>query len=82
MDAFGPLDPLKFSTGDVKGKWRKWRRELENYMLATEKDGCPEKVKIATLLNLFGSEGFEIFNTFKFETMEDKGKYTEVLKKN
>lgn len=41
-------------------------------MLDAEKDGLPEKVKIAQLLNLLGSEELEIFNTFKLKTLEDK----------
>ncbi|GFS85250.1 uncharacterized protein TNCV_75131 [Trichonephila clavipes] len=65
MEAFR----LQFSLGNVKEKWRKWRQDLENYLLATEKDDRTDKIKIAILLNLFGSEGLEIYNTFKFEEL-------------
>ncbi|GBL65032.1 Transposon Ty3-I Gag-Pol polyprotein, partial [Araneus ventricosus] len=81
MDTFRPPAPLKFSIGNVKEKWRKWRQELENYLLATEKDERADKIKIAILLNLLGSEGLEIFNTFKFEPPESQKNYSEVLKK-
>ncbi|GBN61323.1 Transposon Ty3-G Gag-Pol polyprotein [Araneus ventricosus] len=81
MDAFRPPAPLKFSIGNVKEKWRKWRQELENYLLATEKDERADKIKIAILLNLLGSEGLEIFNTFKFEPPESQKNYSQVLKK-
>ncbi|GBN38205.1 Transposon Ty3-G Gag-Pol polyprotein [Araneus ventricosus] len=81
MDAFRPPAPLKFSIGNVKEKWRKWRQELENYLLATEKDERTDKIKIAILLNLLGSEGLEIFNTFKFEPPESQKNYSEVLQK-
>ncbi|GBN90663.1 hypothetical protein AVEN_268019-1 [Araneus ventricosus] len=60
---------------------RKWRQELENYLLATEKDEHADKIKIAILLNLLGSEVLEIFNTFKFEPPESQKNYSEVLKK-
>ncbi|GBM12401.1 hypothetical protein AVEN_211579-1 [Araneus ventricosus] len=60
---------------------RKWRQELENYLLATEKDENADKIKIAILLNLLGSEVLEIFNTFKFEPPESQKNYSEVLKK-
>lgn len=76
---FRPPAPLTFSAGNVKEKWKKWRQELDNYMLATEKHDKPDKIKIAILLNLLGSEGLEIFNTFEFATPEEKGKYTAVL---
>ncbi|XP_035226360.1 uncharacterized protein LOC118198719 [Stegodyphus dumicola] len=77
---FRPPAPLTFSVGNVKEKWKKWKQELENYLLATEKDAKPDKTKIAILLNLLGSEGLEIFNTFRFEPPENKEKYEEVLK--
>ncbi|GFT63226.1 retrovirus-related Pol polyprotein from transposon 297 [Nephila pilipes] len=64
----------------VKEKWRKWRQELENYLLATEKDERADKIEIAILLNLFGSERLEIYNTFKFESPESKANFSEVLK--
>ncbi|GFU56356.1 retrovirus-related Pol polyprotein from transposon 412 [Trichonephila clavipes] len=64
MEAFRPPAPLQFSLGNVK---EKWRQELENYLLATEKDDRTDKIKIAILLNLLGSEGLEIYNTFILE---------------
>ncbi|GBN45147.1 hypothetical protein AVEN_62804-1 [Araneus ventricosus] len=81
MDAFRPPALLKFSIGNVKEKWRKWRQELENYLLATEKDERADKIKIVILLNLLGSEGLEIFNKLKFKPSGSKEKYSEVLKK-
>ncbi|GFX70286.1 uncharacterized protein TNCV_4617231 [Trichonephila clavipes] len=59
MEAFRPPAPLQFSLGNAEEKWRKWRQELENYLLATEKDDRTDKIKIAILLNLLGSEGLE-----------------------
>ncbi|GFU92981.1 transposon Ty3-G Gag-Pol polyprotein [Trichonephila clavipes] len=76
MDAFRPPDPLQFSLGNVKVKWRKWRQEQENYLLATEKFGRTDKIKIAILLNLLGSEGLEIYNAFK---LESKANFSDVL---
>ncbi|GFW68435.1 transposon Tf2-9 polyprotein [Trichonephila clavipes] len=54
------------------------RQELENYLLATEKDDRTDKIKIAILLNLLGSEGLEINKTFK---LESKTNFSEVLQK-
>ena len=82
MDAIRLPDPSILSIGNVKENWKKWIQELENYLLATEKDGRPDKTKIAILLNLLGNEGLKIFNTFKFETPENKEKYAEVVKKS
>ncbi|GBM62804.1 hypothetical protein AVEN_19794-1 [Araneus ventricosus] len=73
--------PLSEEQQKWREKWRKWRQELENYLLATEKDERADKIKIAILLNLLGSEGLEIFNTFKFEPPESQKNYSEVLKK-
>ncbi|KFM68019.1 hypothetical protein X975_02455, partial [Stegodyphus mimosarum] len=68
---FRPPAPLTFSVGNVK---EKWKQELENYLLATEKDAKPDKTKIAILLNLLGTKGLEIYNTFRFEPPENKEK--------
>ncbi|GFW08332.1 transposon Tf2-9 polyprotein [Trichonephila clavipes] len=68
MEAFRPPAPLQFSLGNMKEKWRKWRQELENYLLGTEKDDRRDKIKIAILVNLLGSEELEIYNTFKLES--------------
>lgn len=81
MEAFRPPAPLNFSIGNVKEKWKKWRQELENYLLATEKDERADKIKIAILLNLLGNEGMQIFNTLTFEPPESKDKFSDVLKK-
>ncbi|GFV31886.1 transposon Ty3-G Gag-Pol polyprotein [Trichonephila clavipes] len=78
MKAFRPPAPLQFSLGNVKEKWRKWRQEQENYLLATEKDDRTNKIKIAILLNLLGSEGLAIYNNFK---LESKANFSEVLQK-
>ncbi|GFX79985.1 transposon Ty3-G Gag-Pol polyprotein [Trichonephila clavipes] len=79
MGAFRSPAPLQFSLGNVNEKWRKWRQELENYLLATEKDDRTDKIKIAILLNLLGREGLEIYNTFK---LESKANFSEALQKN
>ncbi|GFX92968.1 transposable element Tcb2 transposase [Trichonephila clavipes] len=71
--------PLQFSLGIVKEKWQKWRQELENYLLTTEKDDRTDKIQMAILLNLLGSEGLEICNTFKLEL---KANFSEVLQKS
>ncbi|GFS91588.1 transposon Ty3-G Gag-Pol polyprotein [Trichonephila clavipes] len=78
MEAFRPPALQQIVLGNVKEKWRKWRQELENYLLATGKDDRTEKIKIAILLNLLGSEGLKIYNTFK---LESKANFSEVLQK-
>ncbi|GFT93523.1 transposon Ty3-G Gag-Pol polyprotein [Nephila pilipes] len=81
MEAFWSPARLQFLLGNVKEKWRKWRQELENYLLPTEKDERADKIKIANLLNLSGIEGLDIFITFKFEWPDSKANYSEVLQK-
>ncbi|GFW02857.1 transposon Ty3-G Gag-Pol polyprotein [Trichonephila clavipes] len=75
MEDFRPPAPLQFSLGNVK---EKWRQELDNYPLATEKDDRTDKINIAILLNLLGSEGLEIYNTFK---LGSNGNFSEVHQK-
>ncbi|GFT71693.1 retrovirus-related Pol polyprotein from transposon opus [Nephila pilipes] len=75
------LSHLQFSLRNVKEKWRKWRQELDNYLLVKEKDERADQIKISILLNFLGSERLEIYNTFKFESPESKANYSEVLQK-
>ncbi|GFW47103.1 hypothetical protein TNCV_55561 [Trichonephila clavipes] len=72
---YGSL-PTPCSAAIFAGKCERKMVKLENYLLATEKDDRTGKIKIAILLNLLGSEGFETYNTFK---LESKVNFSEVL---
>ena len=80
MDKLDPPEPLSFE-GNVRENWRRWKQEFELYLAATESDGKSEKVKSSILLTCIGKRAREIYNTFTFQTEEDKMKVSPILSK-
>ena len=74
------LEPLSFE-GNVRENWRKWKQEFELYLAAAESDEKSEKVKSSILLTCIGKRAREIYNTFSFQTEEDKMKVSPILYK-
>ena len=66
MNRFTHPDAMQFS-GNINENWTKWKQELEFYILATELEEKPERVKSIILLTCIESKGREINNTFNFE---------------
>nr|XP_022905321.1 uncharacterized protein LOC111417321 [Onthophagus taurus] len=80
MESVGRLpDPMKFE-GNLNEYFKRFLQKLEMYLIASERDMKPDKIKIAILLNTIGNEGIEIYNTFKF-TDAEKDKYDVVVDK-
>ena len=78
MEGTGRLpEPMKFD-GNLCENFKRFCQNFELYLTATEKDTKPDKVKVAILLNTIGSEGVEIYNTFRFPE-DKKEKYDSVL---
>lgn len=73
----GPLD----LGGNKAENWRRFQEDFTIYLASTEKEGKPDAVKIALMLNCAGRELVDIFNTLKFDTEEDKKKYKKVVEK-
>lgn len=67
--------------GDVASNWRLWKQKFELYLLASDKVGKTDKVKIAVLLNLLGDEALQVYNTFEYDAGEDSNKLETVLDK-
>ena len=80
--------------GNVSDNWRKWRRSLDNYLLASNlvlkprvsgvepaENATIGRRQVAVLLNLAGEEANEIFSQFEFETGKSNDKLADVLEK-
>ena len=65
MDKFNPPDPLIFD-GNIREHCKGWKKELELYLVATEKDRKKNKVNSIILLSWIGPQGREIYNTVTF----------------
>ena len=80
MDKFNPTDPLIFD-GNIREHWKRWKQELEPYLVATEKDRKENKVKSSILLSCIGPQGREIYNTFPFSQEEENFDYIVIVQK-
>ena len=80
MDKFNPPSPLVLE-GNIREHWKNWKQELQLYMVATESDGKPDKVKSSILLTCIGPQAREIYNTFSFANNEEALNYEIVLQK-
>lgn len=69
--------PMSFER-NLSENFKKFRQNLEIYMVASGKDEKSAKIKVATILNLIGEDGVEVFDTLKL-TEAQKGDYKTVL---
>lgn len=72
------LPPPLSLEGNLSENFKRFKQHWEIYLVASGKDDKEDKVKIATLLNLIGEEGIEIYNTLKL-TDEQKKVYKTVI---
>ena len=69
MEGFKPPKPL-LSDGNIAERRKLWIEELEWYLVATESDDKPEKVRAGILLHCLGSKGF--YKTVNFNEANDQ----------
>ena len=79
MEGFTPPPQLSFE-GNINENWKRWKQDLDLYLVATEKDKKPDKVKSSILLTCIGPKGREIYNTFIFEPKENCLVIQEIFK--
>ena len=70
--------PEQLKDGNLAEGWRKFRREFEQFLEATEKTEADDRVKVNMLLRVVGERGNDIYENFKL-TGADKMDYAKVL---
>ena len=80
MEQLRPPSNLSF-VGNLAENWRCWWQAFELYMVATGLNEKTETVRCATLLHVAGDDAIKVFNTFLFDTPEDKKKLDKVKEK-
>ena len=81
MEGFSPPDTLSFESDNLSANWKRWKKDLNFYLAATEKDSKGDKVKSSILLHCIGQKGREIYNTFIFEPKEHSMIFTKIIEK-
>lgn len=66
------------SRGDA---WRKWRQQFMLFVKASGVHTEPSSVQASLLVNLIGSDGFDIYQTFAFEKEDERDDVNVLLKK-
>ena len=56
--------------GDLATNWETFRDAWDNYYIATELSKKPEKVVIATLLSIIGTECFKVYKNLPLTQTE------------
>ncbi|XP_074028318.1 uncharacterized protein [Leptinotarsa decemlineata] len=72
---------FSFHGGNIANSWKLWRQKFEFYLLASGIAAKGNEIKVATLMNLLGDEGIQIYNTFEYEEVGDDKKLAVVLGK-
>ncbi|KAK9511200.1 hypothetical protein O3M35_005806 [Rhynocoris fuscipes] len=67
--------------GNVQENWKRWYQKFTNYLIASEKYKKPDIVKTAILLHLIGDQGLDIYNSFKWNSNDDKNNFQIVVDK-
>ncbi|XP_063227048.1 uncharacterized protein LOC134533454 [Bacillus rossius redtenbacheri] len=70
-------DSVDLESPTARKDWEVFEGDFENYLIATGQDEGPDKVKIALLKNMLGSQGRALFETFDIPP-EDKLVYSKV----
>jgi len=72
-------EPLK--DGNLGESWERFKREFQQFLVATERDASDTKIKTAILLRVIGSRGNDIYENFNFDEATDKTDFAKVIAK-
>lgn len=72
-------DVLDTKSGNLAENWRRFKRNFDIYLDATELSGKAEPIKIGVFLNIIGQDAVEVFDTFGLSDAQ-KASYVAVIK--
>ena len=72
MESCNKPSPLSLN-GNLAENWRRFQQQFEIFLAASGRED-------ALLLNFAGEDAIELFNTFKFETEEEKKRAKDIVK--
>lgn len=75
---FNKPDNLNVITGDLAENFKTFKEEIEVYFEATETDKKSNKIQVARLKNLLGSDALKLYSTLN-KSNEDEGEPESVV---
>ena len=79
MAEFQFLAPKPLTGADLPPEWESFKEDFNQFLIAIEKDGADDKVKLALLLRTIGERGKDIYKGLVFPTGKSKDKYNDVI---
>ena len=80
MDRLLPPKQLLLE-GNLVENWKRWKKDFNFYLAATEYDSKADKVKSSLLLHCIGDTAREIYDTLTFDDEGDNMKLDKILEK-
>ncbi|XP_041472642.1 uncharacterized protein K02A2.6-like [Lytechinus variegatus] len=68
--------------GDLRGNWKFFQSQWENYEIALELDKKPDKVRVATLVSLIGKECYKLYTTLEESQKTTTTQILDAMKKH
>ena len=81
MNRFKIPDELNLKSSNKNVEWKMFKQLWMNYEIAVGLSEQDSKKRVATLLTIIGKEAVNIFNTFKWNSEEEKENITKVIEK-
>ena len=78
---FRPPLRLNVHEPNLADSFQKWKRELEVYMIATEKIKKANATQVAIILNCAGPEFISVYDHFEWSSEGDKDRPDKLLEK-
>ena len=69
------------SNENISEAWKRWKKEFQFFLVATETDKKDDKVKTSTLLTCIGQRSREVYYNFTFDDPADAMKYKTMIEK-
>ena len=80
MDKLNPPEMLNFD-GNIADNWQRQKQRFKIFSLASGLSEKDTKVQAATFLPVAGMDALEIFNTFIWDSDNDKSKVDKITEK-
>ena len=78
----GIMPPGKLvTTGNVADNWKVWKQMWSNYMVIAQLEMKPPPYKVALFLHCIGVDTLKIFNSFQFDSTDDKNDLAKIIQK-